>query len=114
MSEPAPNAAIKRFEDLLAMGRDSALLRFGLGSEYLNAGDAQRAIQHLRSAIELDKGYSAAWKLLGKSLAVAGRVDEALATYREGIEVAQAKGDKQAMKEMQVFARRLAMEKGPE
>ncbi len=33
--------------------------------------------------------------------------DEALAAYREGIAVAERKGDKQAGKEMQVFARRL-------
>src|SRR5450631_3341807 len=105
MAEPAPSTAIKRFEGLLAMGRDNALLRFTLGAEYLKAGDAARAVEHLRCALEFDTGYSAAWKLLGKSLATAGRVDEALSAYAEGIAIAQAKGDKQAMKEMQVFAR---------
>jgi predicted Zn-dependent protease len=114
MAEPAPSPAIKRFEDLLAMGRDNALLRFTLGNEYLKAGDAERAIVHLRRALELDLGYSAAWKLLGKSLAAAGHVDEALAAYAEGIAIAQAKGDKQAVKEMQVFARRIAKDQGRE
>ena len=108
------SAAIKRFEDLLAMGRDSALLRFGLGSEYLKAGEPERALTHLRAALDFDIGYSAAWKLLGKSLAMTGHIDEALTAYREGIAIAEAKGDKQAMKEMQVFARRLAKEQGQE
>jgi hypothetical protein len=40
-------------------------------------------------------------------LAGAQRSQDALAAYRQGIIVAERKGDKQAAKEMQVFARRL-------
>ena len=97
----------ERFEALLAAGKDSALLRFSLGMNYLNAGEAARAATHLRAAVERDPGYSAAWKLLGNALAGTGRDDEALESYRKGIEVAEKKGDKQAAKEMTVFARRL-------
>jgi len=61
----------------------------------------------LRRAVELDPGYTAAWKLLGRALVEAGKPQDALAAYREGIAVAQRKGDKQAGKEMQVFARRI-------
>jgi hypothetical protein len=64
--------------------------------------------------VSLDPGYSAAWKLLGKALNAAGREAEALAAYRAGIAAADKKGDKQAMKEMQVFARRLARQMGEE
>jgi hypothetical protein len=46
--------------------------------------------------------------MLGKALAEAGRDQEALNAYRDGIAAAANKGDKQAMKEMQIFARRLA------
>ena len=98
---------IQRLESLLASGKDNALLRFSLGSEYLKAGDAPSACTHLSRALEHDPEYSAAWKLYGKALAEAGRADEALAAYRLGIAVAERKGDKQAAKEMQVFARRL-------
>jgi predicted Zn-dependent protease len=104
----APAPAIARFEQLLAAGKDGALLRFALGQEYLKLGDAARASIHLRRAVGFDAGYSAAWKLLGQSLAAEGRTDEALAAYRDGIATAERKGDKQAMKEMQVFARRIA------
>jgi len=106
--------ALANFERMLAAGKDGALLRFGLGSEYLKAGDARNAGIHLRRAVELDPGYSAAWKLLGKALLAAGRADEALAAWRDGIASAERKGDKQAMKEMQVFSRRLARERGQE
>jgi Flp pilus assembly protein TadD len=93
---------------MLAAGKDGALLRFGLGNEYLKAGDAQRAVEHLRRAVALKPGYSAAWKVLGKALLSAGREEDALAAWRDGIAAADRKGDKQAMKEMEVFARRLA------
>ena len=101
------STALANFERMLAAGKDGALLRFGIGSEYLKAGDAAVATAHLQRAVAFDPGYSAAWKLLGKALAADGREDEALAAWREGVAVAERKGDKQAMKEMQVFARRL-------
>jgi len=97
----------ERLEQMLAAGKDNALLRFSLGAECLKVGEAAPACIHLQRAVEHDPGYSAAWKLLGKALADDGKPQEALAAYRRGIEVAEAKGDKQAAKEMQVFARRL-------
>jgi len=92
---------------MLAGGRDDALLRFSLGNEYLKAGDAHAAAEHLKAAIARDPNYSAAWKTLGRALEATGAKNEALAAYREGISVAERKGDKQAAKEMSVFARRL-------
>jgi Flp pilus assembly protein TadD len=92
---------------LVGTPRDGALLRFSLGSEYLKCADFEAAVAHLGAAVEKDPGYSAAWKLLGRALAENGREEEALASYRRGIEVAEKKGDKQAAKEMTVFARRL-------
>ncbi|MFN3544604.1 MAG: tetratricopeptide repeat protein [Thiobacillus sp.] len=106
--------SIADFEAMLAAGRDNALLRFSLGSEYLKAGDAAKAAEHLRRAVERDPKYSAAWKLLGRALAEAGAAEDALAAYRQGIAVAEARGDKQAAKEMGVFARRLEKQLGLE
>lgn len=101
---------IASLEKLLGGPRDNAVLRYSLGTEWLRAGEPARAAEHLRVAVDRDPGYSAAWKLLGKALADAGRPDEALAAYRRGIEVAEKKGDKQAAKEMTVFARRIERE----
>jgi predicted Zn-dependent protease len=114
MAGAEASSASAALERLLAAGKDSALLRFGLGNAYLKAGDTLRAAEHLRRALAFDPGYSAAWKLLGQALAAAGRDADALAAYRDGIVAAEKKGDKQAMKEMQVFARRLAKQKGQE
>jgi Flp pilus assembly protein TadD len=101
------SSAIANLEKLIGTPRDGALLRFSLGNEYMKAGDRDNAVLHLREAVSRDAGYSAAWKLLGKALAESGRLAEALAAYRDGIAVAERNGDKQAEKEMTVFARRV-------
>jgi len=94
-------------ERLLERGDDSALLRFSLGNACRRDGELEAAIAHLRAAVERDPGYSAAWKALGGALADAGERDGAREAWREGIAVAEHRGDKQAAREMQVFLRRL-------
>lgn len=98
---------LENLEKLVGTARDSALLRYSLGLEYRKAGDIDRAIAQLREAVARDPAYSAAWKALGKTLEEKARGAEALDAYRAGIEAARAKGDRQAEKEMTVFARRL-------
>jgi tetratricopeptide (TPR) repeat protein len=98
---------IRNLEKLLDTPRDGALLRYALGTAYRKAGQTEAALAQLREALARDPAYSAAWKVLGAALAEAGRDAEALATWRQGIAAAQQKGDRQAEKEMTVFARRL-------
>ena len=101
------SAVIANLQKLLGTPRDGALLRFSLGNEHLKLGDAPGAALQLQEAVARDPGYSAAWKLLGKALAASGDDQAALTAWRQGIAVAEAKGDLQAAKEMAVFARRL-------
>ncbi len=98
---------IESFEQMLAAGKDSSLLRFSLGNAYLQAGDVVRAITHLREAVTQDAGYSAAWKLLGKAYTASADHERAIEAYTHGIAAATQKGDKQAAKEMAVFLKRL-------
>ena len=99
---------ISSLEKMIGTPRDGALLRYSLGSEYLKTGDRVRAIEHLREAVQRDPDYSAAWKLLGRALADDDQPAQALEAWTRGIEAARRKGDRQAEKEMTVFARRLA------
>ena len=99
--------SLQSLEKLLGTPRDGALLRFSLGLEHLKAGDAAKAVTQLRDAVAKDPAYSAAWRALGKALEAAAQPGDALQAYRSGIAAAQKKGDKQAEKEMTVFARRL-------
>ena len=99
--------SLESLEKLLGTPRDGALLRYSIGMEYLKISNAAKAIQFLQEAVQRDAGYSGAWRALGKALEAGGQSVEALAAYRSGIAAAQKKGDKQAEKEMTVFARRI-------
>lgn len=99
-----------RIDALLQMldkGHESALLRFSLGMELAESGNHAAAAEHLSRSVELDRNYSAAWKLLGKSLDEVGRPDEAADAFAQGIAVATENGDRQAAREMTVFLRRV-------
>ena len=103
---PITTVLIANLEKLLGGLRDSALLRYSLGNEWLKCGEPDKAAECLRAAVERDANYSAAWKLLGKALAASGDTAAALAAYTQGIAVAEARGDVQAAREMSIFARR--------
>lgn len=87
--------------------RDGALLRYSLGNALLNAGDTIEAVAQLREALTFDPNYSAAWKMLGKAELECGDAEAAAHAWREGIEIAQQRGDVQAAKEMRVFLKRI-------
>ena len=86
--------------------RDGALLRVSLANAYLTRAQTAEAVAELRRALDFEPDYSVAWKLLGRTLEP---TDAAAArdAYRAGIAAATRRGDKQAVKEMTVFLRRL-------
>ncbi|AGA32129.1 TPR repeat protein [Thioalkalivibrio nitratireducens DSM 14787] len=97
---------ISRFQTLLESGQDSPMLRLSLGNALIAAGRHAEAVGHLERALDQDPGYSAAWKRLGWTLLETGAAARALEVCERGIEVARGRGDLQAAKEMEVFARR--------
>ena len=105
------DALVANLEALIAGGRDGPAVRFGLGRAYLERSDTAASRRHLEQAVALDPAYSAAWKLLGKARAADGDPAAAADAWRRGIAAATAKGDRQAVKEMTVFLRRV--ERGP-
>lgn len=98
---------IARLRAQLGGPRDGALLRFSLGTALLSNGDPCGAVAAFREAVGFDETYSAAWKMLGKALADAGDARAAADAYRQGLDVARERGDKQVEKEIGVFLRRL-------
>ncbi len=80
---------IETLTKLLSAGQDNALLRYSLANEYLKETQYADAILHIEEAIKFNKDYSAAWKLFGKILYAAGKIDDAAATYQQGINIAK-------------------------
>jgi Tfp pilus assembly protein PilF len=95
------------FKALLEKGNDNELVRYSLGNEYFKEKDFKQAIIHLEKAIEFKPTFSAAWKLYAKALAENHQNNEAVIAYEKGIDIAEANGDIQAVKEMRVFWKRL-------
>jgi predicted Zn-dependent protease len=88
--------------------RDGALLRVSLANALLACDLREEAIAEFRAALVFDPNYSAAWKLLGRALVDGGQSEPAREAFTQGIAVADARGDRQASKEMRVFLHRLS------
>ena len=104
------NTRIQQLEEVLKTSSENAFLQYCLGQEYLKAGEPAKAIPRLREAIRIQADYSAAYRDLGKALALDGKTEQAVQTYRQGIEVAKERGDLQTAKEMNVFLKRITQE----
>ncbi len=94
-------------QQLVGGPRDNAMLRLTLARRLYDEEQINSAIDHLKQAVILQPGYSAAWKLLGKYLAENADIEEARKAFEKGIDAARSNGDKQSEKEMLVFLRRL-------
>ena len=98
---------LRQFQELIALEPEDTVLRFGLGELYIQAKDWARAAEQFAEILRLDPHYSAAYRYLGQAYVALGRASEAEVVFQQGIAVAEARGDLQTAKEMQVFLRRL-------
>ncbi len=98
---------IDTFEAMLARGQDNEMLRYTLGNAYFVEQQHEKAIEHLRKAVDMKPDYSAAWRVLGRALAADGQLQAARDAFDEGEKVAEANGDKQTAKEINVFRKRV-------
>jgi len=96
-----------RLEGMLAKGQDNPLLRFGLGSNYFNQKNHDKALEHFMVCVEQEPTHSAAWKLLGRSYMALAQKDKAEIAFQEGLKAAKLNGDKQVEKEINVFLKKL-------
>lgn len=102
------NPIIQRLREQLDGGKDSPLLRFGLGSALFNERQYEEAAGHLQVCVEQMPKHSAAWKLLGRSLIALGEKERARDVLSRGLAVAREMGDKQVEREIEVFLKKLA------
>jgi folate-binding protein YgfZ len=92
---------LNMFRRVLEIDDVDPIALFGLGNAQLVLGQHQEAADHLQRALIVDKNNSAVYAACGQALEKLERHDEAIAVYRQGIEVASRKGDLMPLKQME-------------
>jgi tetratricopeptide (TPR) repeat protein len=80
-------------KQMVAQDANNAFARYGLATEYANAGQLEQAVAEFRTVLDKDENYAAAYYHGGQALEKLGRIEEARAIYEKGIEVTTRKGD---------------------
>ena len=92
---------LETLKNMVAQNPNDSFLRYGLAMEYRNSGDLETAVNEFQSLIAANRDYVAAYFHAGQTLEKLGRLEEAAAMYRAGIESATRTGDQHARVEIQ-------------
>ena len=98
------NMAVNRLEvlkSMVAQNPNDNFARYGLAMEYANSGSLEQAILEYESLLGLNPDYSAAYYHGGQALEKLGRLDDARAMYRRGLEATRRTGDAHTHGEIQ-------------
>lgn len=96
--------AINRLEVLQSMVEQNpadGFSRYGLAMEYVNSGNPAMAVEQFETLMRNNPNYAAAYFHGGQTLEKLGRIEDARAVYRKGIEVTDASGDLHTQAELQ-------------
>jgi tetratricopeptide (TPR) repeat protein len=80
---------------------DDPFPRYALAHELKNGGDLTAAWAEFEVLLRDHAGYVAGYLHAGNTLVALGRVDDARAIYRKGVEMAAASGDGHARGELE-------------
>ncbi len=92
---------IEVFKSLAVQDPKNLLARYGLAMEYVKASRFEEAVEAFQSVLEVNENYAAAYFHGGQTYEKMGRLDEAKAIYRRGIEVTTRTGDSHTRAELQ-------------
>ena len=96
--------AVNRLEvlkSMVAQNPNDSFARYGLAMEYANAGSLEQALEQYESRLGFNPDYSAAYYHGGQALEKLGRLDDARAMYRRGLEATRRNGDAHTHSEIQ-------------
>ena len=100
MSDPQLPERIAQFRKMAQDDPDNELGHFRLGQLLLEDGQVDDAARSFQRTLVLSPAFSKVYLLLAQCQAKLGRRDEAVATLREGVKIADQRGDKMPRDDM--------------
>lgn len=92
---------LQKLLDFLTNEPNDPFLKYALATEYLNANDFDKAVGYFEDLLKNHSDYIGTYYHAGKLYELIDRKDDAIATYRKGMEVCRAAGDRHAFSELQ-------------
>jgi tetratricopeptide (TPR) repeat protein len=93
----------EQLEEMLAEDPNDTELCYMLGMELASAGDDEGAVRCFEDLLKVDPTYPPGYHQAGRALLRLGKMDQAMAMLRRGVEAAEKRGDLHAAGEMQAL-----------
>jgi Flp pilus assembly protein TadD len=88
-------------KNMVAANPSDSFVRYGLAMEYAKNGNLEEAVSEYRLLLETNPNYGAAYYHGGQALEKLGRIEDARAMYRQGIDATTHAGDLHTRSELQ-------------
>ncbi|UPK67044.1 tetratricopeptide repeat protein [Chitinophaga filiformis] len=92
---------IARIKEFLKDSPNDSFLKHALALEYIKIGDDSAARSLFEELLAYEPGYVGSYYHLGRLLERAGLLQEAMAIFEKGMEMAKAANDRHAYNELQ-------------
>ena len=96
-----PSNRLEILKNMVAEKPTDSFSRYGLAMEYANTGDLEQAVVEYEALLSFNPGYAAAYYHGGQAFEKLGRLDDARAIYRRGLEATRSSGDMHTNSELQ-------------
>jgi len=93
----------EKLEAMLAADPNDSFLQYGLSQELAKEGEHERSLELLKGLRQISPPYVPAFFMAGQQLTKLGRIDDARAVLRDGIEEARRQRNDHAAGEMAEF-----------
>jgi tetratricopeptide (TPR) repeat protein len=96
-----PETRLDLLKNMVAQNPKDSFARYGLAMEWARSGNLEQAVEEYHGLLAVNPDYAAAYYHGGQTLAKLGRMDEARALYRAGIEATTRTGDAHTRSEIE-------------